>query len=156
MAVEVADRGVDVDRLDRVAAGEVDAVEVLRELHEVAEAFAVAGPPAAVEVHGVRRAGHIDEEHRVAADRHPALGVARRDVELPRRLLDLLHHKGAIHAHALRIHVDVAAGVLQDRRSASLFRNRMPISSRMRMAPSWMRSTPLRRAARSAGRGFPG
>ena len=35
-------------------------------------------------------------------------------VEALRRLLHLLHHEGAIHAHALRVHVDVAAGVLQD------------------------------------------
>ena len=43
-----------------------------------------------------------------------ALRIARRDREALRRLLHLLHDEGAVHAHALRIHVDVAAGILQD------------------------------------------
>ena len=85
-AVEVADRGVDVDRLDRVAAGEVDAVEVLRQPDEVAEVLDVADAAAAVEVHGVRRRGDVAEEHVPAADGHPARGVARGHVELRRRL----------------------------------------------------------------------
>jgi len=62
-AVEVADRSVDVDRLDRIAAGEMDAVEILRELHQIAKALAIPWPPAAVEVHGVRWARDVDEEH---------------------------------------------------------------------------------------------
>ena len=70
-AVEVADRGVDVDRLDRIAAGDVDAVEVLGELDEVAERGEVADAAAAVEVHAVRRRGDVDEAHVAAAHRHP-------------------------------------------------------------------------------------
>ena len=35
-------------------------------------------------------------------------------VKLFGALLHLLHDEGAVHAHALRIHVDVAAGILQD------------------------------------------
>ena len=35
-------------------------------------------------------------------------------VKLFGALLDLLHDEGAVHANALRIHVDVAAGILQD------------------------------------------
>ena len=105
---------MDVDRLDRIAAGEMDAVEILRQLQEVAEALPVARPPAAVEVHRVRWARHVDEEHLVAAHRHGVRRVARRDGEGGGGFRDLLHHERAIHAHALFGHFDVAAGLLED------------------------------------------
>ena len=35
-------------------------------------------------------------------------------VKLLRRLADLLHDEAAVHANALRIHVDVAAGILEN------------------------------------------
>jgi hypothetical protein len=47
---------VDVDRLDRVAAGKVDAVEILGELHQVAEGFAISDPAPTVQIHRIRRA----------------------------------------------------------------------------------------------------
>ena len=76
--------------------------------------FARARPAAAVEVHRVGRARHVDEQHRVAADRDLALGIARRDVEAGRGELHLFHHKCAIHADPLLAHIHVAAGFLQD------------------------------------------
>ena len=112
--VEMADGGVDVDRLDRIAAGEMDAVEILRELHEVAKALAVAGAPAAVEVHGVRRARTLTKIMASPPTVTLRSGLRGVMVEARRRLLHLLHDEGAVHAHALRVHVDVAAGVLQD------------------------------------------
>ena len=57
--VEVADRRVDVDRLDRVAGEEVDRVEHLEEPDEVLVVGPVADPPAAVEVGDVRRAATV-------------------------------------------------------------------------------------------------
>ena len=110
-AVEVADAGVDVDGLDRIAAGDVDAVEVLRQPHEVAEVRHVADPSAAVEVHGVGRRGDVDEGHVAPADRHPSLGIAGGDVELAGGLGHLLQHEAAIHAHGDA--VDGAAGGAQ-------------------------------------------
>ena len=57
VACEVADRRVDVDRLDRVAGDEVDRVEHLREPQQVLVVGPVADPAAAVEVEHVRGAG---------------------------------------------------------------------------------------------------
>ena len=54
--VEMADRGVDVDRLDRIAAPEMHGVERLPEPEEVLEVVPVAGPAAAVAVGDVGRA----------------------------------------------------------------------------------------------------
>ena len=49
-AVEMADGGVDVDRLDGIAARRVDDVVGLGELDELAEVLLVAGAPAALAV----------------------------------------------------------------------------------------------------------
>src|SRR3546814_8779895 len=53
--LQVADRGVDVDRLDRVAAEHVDGVELVAEPDQVLEVPAVADAPAAGEVGDVDR-----------------------------------------------------------------------------------------------------
>jgi len=43
----MADRGVDIDRLDRITAGRVDDVVMLREFDQLAKVFLIAGPTAA-------------------------------------------------------------------------------------------------------------
>ena len=106
---------MDVDGLHRVAAGDVDAVEVLRQPHEVAEVVHVADAAAAVEVHGVRRRGDVDEAHVAAAHGDAAGGVARGDVEPARGLCHLLHDEGAVHADGDA--VDAAAGGGEDSRA---------------------------------------
>ena len=78
-AFEVAHRRVDVDRLDRIAAGRVEDVVHLRELQEIAEVLLVAGPAATVEVGAVRRRRHLREDQIVAAEAHIVRRVARVD-----------------------------------------------------------------------------
>ena len=55
--VEMADRGVDVDRLDGIAAPDMDRIEALAEPQEILVVAPIAGPPAAVAVEGIGRAG---------------------------------------------------------------------------------------------------
>ena len=66
--VEVAHRPVQVDRLDRVAADEVDHLEGLAQLEEVAEGVPRAGPPRPVQSDDVGRAAHRPEGDGVTAD----------------------------------------------------------------------------------------
>src|SRR5439155_26619705 len=61
---EMADRGMDVDRLDRIARNEADAVEMLRKLQKIAVIGMVAGAPAIVEIGAVGRAADGSEGHR--------------------------------------------------------------------------------------------
>src|SRR3546814_4223903 len=63
--LQVADRGVDVDRLDRVAAEHVDGVELVAEPDQVLEVPAVADAPAAGEVGDVRGAGDLADHNLV-------------------------------------------------------------------------------------------
>ena len=116
-AVEVAHRGVNIQRLHRVAAGEVDAVEVLGELEEVPVALAVADAPAAVEVRAVGRARHVAEDDVPPADGDPPLRVAGGDGELGRRELHLLHHELAVHAHVGAVRARLAPGGGENRAS---------------------------------------
>ena len=74
--LEVADVGRDVDRLDRVAAGQVQDVEVLAELEEVLEVGAVARASAAFQVRAVGRARDRREHHVLAADLERARRIA--------------------------------------------------------------------------------
>ena len=111
-AVEMADRRVDIDRLHRVSAGEMDAVEILRQLHQIAVVGPVAGPPPALDVGTVRRRRDVTEHHVPSADGDLAVGIARRQREFGRRLADHLHDQIAAHAHILA--VDDAARVAQD------------------------------------------
>ncbi len=111
-AIEVANRGVDVHRLDRIAAGKVHAVEVLREPDEILVGLAGAGFAAFVEIGIVRRRGDVAEDDVVAADAQLPFGIARRDGELARRHADIFHDHVAAHAH--RLAVDAGAGLAQD------------------------------------------
>ena len=113
-AVEMAHRGVDVHRLHRIAAGHVDAVEVLGELEKIPVALTIPDPPPAVEVRAVRRARHVDEDHVAPADGDCPLGVSRGDGELRGREPHLLHHEPAVHAHVGAARVRLAARRLQD------------------------------------------
>ncbi len=65
--LEVADRAVDVDRLDRVTGRQVDRVQGLREAEQVPEVVSIAGPAATVEVGDVRCAAHRTERQEVTA-----------------------------------------------------------------------------------------
>ena len=73
--VQVADRRVEVDRLDRVAGEEVDDVEHLEQADEVLVVGPVADPPPAVGGEDVGRAGYGAEGDVVAADDQVVLRV---------------------------------------------------------------------------------
>ena len=110
----MAHRRVQIDRLHRIPAGHVDAVEVLGELEQIPVALAIADPPPAVEVRAVRRARHVDEDHVAPADGDCPLGVSRGDGEMRGREPHLLHHEPAVHAHVGAARVRLAARRLQD------------------------------------------
>ena len=80
--LEVPHRPVQVDRLDGIAADEVDAVERLAQLEQVPERFPIARPAHTVESDDIRRAAHRAERDVVAADRDRAVGVPRVQAEL--------------------------------------------------------------------------
>ena len=80
---------MDVDRLDRIAAPEMDRVERLPEPDEILVVGVVAGPAAAVAVGAVGRRGDRAEGHVAVADHEIAGRVARMQREAVRRLADL-------------------------------------------------------------------
>ena len=108
--VDVANRGVDVDRLDRIAGDEVDRVEHLAELQQVVEADVVAGAANAVEPDEVRRAGHGAVGHPVAADVQVLLRVPTVQRELGRGGGDPLDDHLLGEANVLPGLVDLGAG----------------------------------------------
>ena len=98
-AVEVADRGMQIHRLDRIATGKMNAVEILGQLDEIAVAFAVAHASAALDVRAVGRRGNIAEYNVIAANYNAAVLVARGQSELRGCQRHLLHHEIPAHAH---------------------------------------------------------
>ena len=76
--------GVEIDRLDRVAGEEVDAVEHLRQPQQVLVVGVVADASPVVDVGHVRRAGDRAERHEVATDLEVVLRIARVERELRR------------------------------------------------------------------------
>ena len=113
--VEMAHGRMDVDRLDRIAAPEVDRVERLPEADEVAVVGDRPGPPAAGAIEGVGRARHRAEGDVTTADRKAARGIARMQGEGPRREADPGLDQRRVEAHPLRSRIDVGAGASQDR-----------------------------------------
>ena len=110
----MAHRRMDVDRLDRIAAGRHQYVVHLRKLEEVAEIRLVAGPAAVVEVGAVRRRRHLREDQIVAAEAHIVRRVARMQRELARAVLDQLEDHVGVEAHALGAFAHVGAVLLHD------------------------------------------
>src|SRR5690242_2172315 len=88
--MQMADRRMDVDRLDRVAAEEMDRVEHLAEADEGLVVRPVADPSAVVEIGDVRSAGDGPERGPVAAHLEVAGGVPRMEDEARRRGADAL------------------------------------------------------------------
>ena len=100
--VEMADRRMDIDRLDRIAAHEVDDVERLAQPDEIVEVLLVADPPAAIEVGDVGWRRDRPERHPVAADAQVVGGVPGVERELRRRGPDALEHEVPIEADPRR------------------------------------------------------
>src|SRR5271157_6156959 len=97
----MADRGMDVDRLDRIAAPEVNHVEGLAESDEVAIILDGARPAAAGAIGGIGRAGDRAEGDMPAADRQIAGGIARVQSEFLRREPDPRFDQRWIESHTL-------------------------------------------------------
>ncbi len=112
-AVEMPDRGMNVHRLDRITAEQVDDVEHLPELEELPVVLVVPRPPAAVHVGAVRRARHRGIHDPVAAEPQVALRVAGMDRELGRRLFDAFRDQPPVQPDAVAAGRHVDAGLLQ-------------------------------------------
>ncbi len=111
--VEMADGRVDVDRLDRIAAPEMNKIERLPEPKEVPIVALVARPSPAGAIEGVGGARDGTEGDVTAADGQIARGVARVQGELLRREPDPGLDDGRIEANPLRGGIDIGPGVLQ-------------------------------------------
>ena len=110
--VEVADRRMDVDRLDGVAAEEVDDVDHLAQPDQVLVVPPVPDPAAAVGVGDVRRAPHRAERDPVAAEMEVVDRVPRVERELRGGGGDPLHDEAAVQPDPLA--VDPGARRLQE------------------------------------------
>ena len=105
---------MDVDRLDRIAAGRVQDVVHLREPQEIAKILLVAGAPAAVEVGAIGRRRHLRDDQIVAAEADIVRRVARMDREFRRRVRDQLEDHVGVEAHPLAALADIGAVILHD------------------------------------------
>ena len=112
--VQMPDRGVDVDRLDRVAGEEVDRVEHLAKPDQVLVVGPVADPPAVVEVRDVGRRGDRPERRPVAADLEVVLRVRGVQRERRGRRPDPLDDHVPVEANALAAVLDSRAGRAQE------------------------------------------
>ena len=113
--LEMTNGGVNVDRLDRVAAPEMDRIETLPEADEVLIVALVAGPASARAVEGIGRARHRAERDVTPADRELARRVARMQDEFLGRKANARFDEGRIETHAPRGRIDVGAGLPEDR-----------------------------------------
>ena len=108
--LEMADRVVQVDRFDGIAADEVDDVERLAEPQQVAERGAVAWPAYTVEADDVGRTADGTEREMVAADGERVVGVPRVHLERRRTRLDQVGHELGVEADAVGARLDHRAG----------------------------------------------
>ena len=97
--VEMANGGVNVDRLDRIAAPEMDRIEALAETDEVLKVALVARPPPARAVERVGRARHRPERDVPPPIDEIARGVARMQREFLRREPDVRFDQRGIEAN---------------------------------------------------------
>ena len=113
--IEMADRRVDVDRLDRVAGDEVDDLEHLGKADEVLVVGPVAHPAAALQVGDVRGTRDGAEGHPVAADQQVPRRVPGMERERRRRGRDDRRDHRPIEPNALAAGLDACAGGGQQR-----------------------------------------
>jgi hypothetical protein len=111
--VEMADGGVNVGRLDRIAADEMNRIETLPEADEVLIVPLVAGPQPAGAIKRIGGARHGAESDVAPANREIARRFARVQLELLRREADVRLDEIGVEADATRGWIDVRAGALQ-------------------------------------------
>ena len=110
-AIEMPDRSVDIDGFHRIAAGEMDAVEILRQLDEVPVGFEITGAFAPFKVPGIGRRRDIAEQDMPAPHGNCAVGVAGGDGEFGRGAGHHLGHEIGVEADGLAF--DDAARTLE-------------------------------------------
>ncbi len=114
-SVEMADRGVNVDGLDGIAAPDVDRIETLAEANEILEVAMIAGPASSGAIERIGRRGDRTERDMAFADPDVARRVARMQREALGREADLGFHQRRIEAHAIAARRDVGARRFQQR-----------------------------------------
>ena len=102
IGVEVPGIGRKLDRRAYLVAEHGDAVEMLRQPHQVVVVAQVAGAAPTLHVVHIRRAGHQREVDRVATEMHRPLGVPRLQRERRRDGFQSICDKAAIDTHCLR------------------------------------------------------
>ena len=110
----MAYRSVQIHRLHRITAGQVDDVVALRQLDQVAEILLVARAPAVVHVRAIGRAGDLGKRQIFAANVYIAFRVARVQRELGRAGFDGLQNQIAVKTHPFRAGFDISPGFFQD------------------------------------------
>ena len=104
---------MNIDRLDRIAADEVNRIETLPKANEVLIVVLGAGPPPTGAVERIGGARHGAESDVASADREIARRIARVQLEFLRREADVGLDKIGIKANAARGGIDVGAGPFQ-------------------------------------------
>ena len=97
-AIKMPDAGVNINRFHRIASGEMDAVEILRQLHQVPETVKIAGNLAGFHVPVIRWRRNIAKQDMLAANRNGPVGVSGRDGEPIRHMRQHFHHEIAPHS----------------------------------------------------------
>ena len=105
---------VEVDRLDRVAAEEMDRIQHLAELDQVLVVHAIADPPAMVEIGHIRGARDGPERGPVAADPEVSLGVPGMKREFRRNGPDPFLDHRRVEPDALAARLDPGSGGSQE------------------------------------------
>ena len=111
--VEMADRGGNVDRFDRIAGDEMNRIETLPKPDEVLIVAPVAGPPPSRAVERIGGARHGAEGDVPTANREMTCGIARVQPERLRREADMRLNQGRVEANATRGRIDLGADGLQ-------------------------------------------
>ena len=109
---EMADRGMHIGGLHRIACDKADAIEKLRQFQKLLIVGPVAAAPAAIKVRTVGRAADSAEHHGIAAHALIILGIARMEIEFSGRCGNHLFNHGGIKAHPLAI--KLGTGILQN------------------------------------------
>ena len=100
-AFQVTDRGVQVNRLNRVAGGEVHDVETLCQLKKILKVLTVSRVTRSVEFHEVWRACDRAERHPVTTNVERVVRVARVQLEFARTRFDGLNYKFWVKANTV-------------------------------------------------------
>ena len=112
-AVEMPDGGMQINRLDRIATGQMNNIVGLREPDQIAEIGVCSGPAAIVAVRAIGRGCDLRESDLPSADGNVALAVAGMQREGPRRMADHFHDQPPVEADPFAALADIGARCFQ-------------------------------------------